>query len=799
MLEPIGTGGFGTVYRARHSKTHREVALKVLHAERCTSDAMVDRFLDEVHTVNKLDLPGVIDIFDFGLEGTSHYLVMELLRGCSLATLLDRGPLPIPEALTLLRKIAVVVDALHAAGASHRDLKPANIMVLADGGVTLIDFGLAKLAHDVDRTVTRDAFGTPAYMAPEQCRGLGADARSDRYAFGVLAYRMLASRLPFEGEALSVALAHVDTTPRRPSRYRRLSPGIDAGILALLAKDPATRPTKLVPVVDELARRRVPARAIAVTASVLVLGSGGSYLAFRDTRPPPLDPANLKVVRTLDREVLNLMTMGADGESVEISGGDGLAVVRWSDGTERTVPGQSYRSWLTDRSFVDAGDGINLIDGTGKRTAIGTGLWPEACPRGGRIAFSYNDALYLIGLASGEEAKELTLAPASWGARWSPSCEVLVWTNFEGAHLTGIDGTTTLLPITLARPQDSYHAATFLDDNTIAYCGRRADGVAELRAHYLDNRSADTALLPLAAQTTGCSLASSVGGHRIAIVAHERQTTASIRDADGTHHEVGRDASGTGRVLGFTDEDHVLFATWPVESTYVTEPPKLTSPRRLEEVARDGTRRAFPACDGTIAATSYRGALALVSRESNAFVLRAPKTCALVTKLAFSPGASAPSCAGDVCVIARRDGHQLVAQQLAPVVRELARVPQEQTMRDVEPAPMIALSPDAAHLVMFRYQDPVAYMFELAGNPPPNEIRLGRSIDPRITTAVWEDDTHAVIATQYSSELRRVGIDRVSRRIDTAEFVFARSPSGKRLAIGTLTRDSHVVFAELEQ
>ncbi len=797
IVEVIGTGGFGTVYRARHGKTHREVALKVLHPERCADVGMVERFMDEARTVNKLALSGVVDIFDFGTHGGSHYLVMELLRGKSLATILDERLLAFDESVALLHRIAEIVDALHAAGASHRDLKPANIMVIGDGGVKVIDFGLAKLAHDVDRTVTREAFGTPGYMAPEQCRGLGADARSDRYSFGVLAYRMLAGRLPFEGEALSVALAHVDTQPRRPSQWRRLPAGVDEGVLALLAKHPEKRPTKLVPVVDQLTSRRFPVQTVAAVTIVLALAGGAGYLALRDTRPPPIDPATVQVVRSIRMEIASLISLTRDGTAIDVTTARGVARVPWVGEPAPADPGTTYRTWLPDGRYVDSTDGvISAVAADGTRTMLGTGNLPEACPDGSRLAMFSNEVLHVVDMASGA-ARELVKAPGAWGVRWSPSCKSLLWTNWEGAHLTTLDGSTTLLPIEPFRPLNSYAAAAFLDDDVIAYCGRTDRG-AEMRAHYLDGRAHDSSLFALDPLMAGCNVTTSIDGRRIAVDEVAFQISLRIRSRQGTYRSLFDDRSGTARVLAFTDEDHVLIATWPIAKGFGAGPITAVAPATFEEVSLDGTRRPETPCGDTIAATSYRGTVALIALEGETFVLRRPKTCEVVGR--FTPPKaktwSVPSCAGEICVAAALEGNDLVARQLAPITREIARVPQEPTGRDVEPAPMVELSPDGAHLVMFRLLDSVAHLVALAKTPAPLEIRAGRGANFPFSRALWDGDSEVVLSNPAANNLYRATLDGKVQRFDQGDFVYARSPSGDRVAVGFFGRESRLVFAE---
>ncbi len=254
----IGVGGFGEVYRARHPVIGREVAIKVLHRKYSADPEAVARFVAEARSVNQISHPKIVEVFDFGkLDDGREFCVMELIAGTTLREVLrERTRLPLAEALPILRGIAEAVDAAHAAGIAHRDLKPDNVFVLADGGTKLIDFGLAKLTRELDApvTVTGSVFGTPIYMSPEQCRGKATDTRTDLYSFGVLAYQVLTGEPPFGGDALELALHHLNDRPEPPSqRCKELTRNADRVVLALLAKDPADRPASLVNAIDALA------------------------------------------------------------------------------------------------------------------------------------------------------------------------------------------------------------------------------------------------------------------------------------------------------------------------------------------------------------------------------------------------------------------------------------------------------------------------------------------------------------------------------------------------------------------
>jgi eukaryotic-like serine/threonine-protein kinase len=264
--EKIGEGGFGTVFRAVHPLIGKQVAIKVL-ARRFSSDPeMLSRFVAEARAVNQIRHRHIIDIFAFGqLEGHDGraYYVMELLDGVTLDAHLEQvGRMPLEEAVPVLRAIAKALDAAHAKGIAHRDLKPENIFLVreADGSVfpKLLDFGIAKLLGSgggaMHKTRTGAPIGTPYYMSPEQCRGRDVDHRTDVYAFGCMAYKMLTGMVPFDGDDyMDILLKQLNEEAVPPStHFSDLPKSVDAGIAWMLKKDPAARPPNLVTAVRAL-------------------------------------------------------------------------------------------------------------------------------------------------------------------------------------------------------------------------------------------------------------------------------------------------------------------------------------------------------------------------------------------------------------------------------------------------------------------------------------------------------------------------------------------------------------------
>jgi eukaryotic-like serine/threonine-protein kinase len=244
VLEPLGAGGMGVVYRSEDVRLGRPVALKLpLPQQGLDPDARA-RFLREARAAAALDHPNLCTIYEVGeSEDGRLFLAMALYPGETLRARLAReGALPAEDAVAIARQAAQGLACAHAAGVVHRDLKPGNLMLLPDGTVKILDFGLAK-ARDLGLTGSHTTLGTVAYMAPEQIRGPAVDARADLWALGVVLYEMLTGRRPFEGEhELSLAHAILHQEPVAPGMLRpELSPAVGALVMRLLRKDPEDR------------------------------------------------------------------------------------------------------------------------------------------------------------------------------------------------------------------------------------------------------------------------------------------------------------------------------------------------------------------------------------------------------------------------------------------------------------------------------------------------------------------------------------------------------------------------------
>lgn len=285
------------VWRGVDTRLDRPVAVKVLDGAALAEPGAVQRFHWEARTVAKLTDPHVVSIYDVGSDADRHYLVMELVRGESLAALLADGPLPVRSAVDIAVQVCEALGAAHAAGVVHRDVKPGNILIDGKGQVKVCDFGIARLvgAAQPQLTAAGTMLGTSQYMAPEQVAGGPVDARTDLYALGCVLYTMLTGEPPFQGEAaLSVAWQQVHHAPE-PIAVRR--PDVPTSLAALvdrlLAKDPGDRPGSAAQVraaLIDLARTGLPGgevRTAAARATVAVPAPTRTLPVVAEDVPPP--------------------------------------------------------------------------------------------------------------------------------------------------------------------------------------------------------------------------------------------------------------------------------------------------------------------------------------------------------------------------------------------------------------------------------------------------------------------------------------------------------------------------------
>ena len=313
--EQIGTGGMGTVYRARQTTVDRDVAIKVLKSELARDEQAVFRFEREARLAISLDHPNLVRVFLSGRLGDGRlYIVMELLEGRSLAEELERnGLLSLERALILIMKLCAGLGAVHAAGIVHRDIKPENVYLVKRGRdddfVKLVDFGIARVLEGdgIGPTTTQSGrvFGTATYISPEAATGEETDQRSDIYSLGVLAYQLLTGVLPFEAKtAGAVLMQHVHQEPpllQTKGRGAEVPSEVAQVVMRSLSKDPDGRQQTLAEFLDSLAEAADHAGLLHDARALLIgtiwgeeLAAPGSYLGeLLGSSAPPSSPSPL--------------------------------------------------------------------------------------------------------------------------------------------------------------------------------------------------------------------------------------------------------------------------------------------------------------------------------------------------------------------------------------------------------------------------------------------------------------------------------------------------------------------------
>ena len=244
ILKLLGEGGMGAVYKARDRELDRLVALKVIRAELAGHPTVLARFKQELILARKVTHRNVIRIFDLGVADGLRFITMEFVEGRDLSSCLEGQTKFAPkEAVKILRQVCSALEVAHSEGVIHRDLKPQNIMIEESGRACVMDFGLARSVETTGLTQVGAVLGTPAYMSPEQAKGIPADERSDLFSLGIIAYQMLTGVVPFKAETvLASMLLRTQGPPAPPVQLDPVIPQqLSDIVMKCLAADPSNR------------------------------------------------------------------------------------------------------------------------------------------------------------------------------------------------------------------------------------------------------------------------------------------------------------------------------------------------------------------------------------------------------------------------------------------------------------------------------------------------------------------------------------------------------------------------------
>jgi serine/threonine protein kinase/Tol biopolymer transport system component len=420
IREHLGGGGMGVVYKAEDTRLERTVALKFLPPELTRDPVAKARFLQEARAASALDHPNICTIHEVGeTDDGQLFLAMTCYDGETLKRKIERGPLPIADAVDIAKQMAQGLAKAHRLGIVHRDVKPANIIVTTDGIVKILDFGLAKLAGAAGLTRAGFCLGTPAYMSPEQARG-EVDHRTDLWSLGVVLYEMVTGSAPFSGDSdQAIIYSLLTEEPKPPSTLRPdVPPDLERVLKGMLAKDPGDRYPTVDACLNDLRilsgstagatlqslpairRRRWRPWLLGALAALLVLGAVAAWLWLRQAPPPQLSFSSLTDQE--GREVFPSLSPGGD-------------VFVYAKAREDENFDVYYQR-------VEGGSPIDLTE-----ESPVADTQPAFSPDGRQIAFrSERDGggIFLMG-ATGESVRRLT--SGGYNPAWSPDGSEIVY------------------------------------------------------------------------------------------------------------------------------------------------------------------------------------------------------------------------------------------------------------------------------------------------------------------------------------------------------------------------------------
>ncbi|MET4591879.1 protein kinase [Arthrobacter sp. 754] len=353
----IAIGGMGEVWKAKDLVLGRIVAIKVLKEEYTGDPGFLQRFRAEARHTALLNHVGIANVFDYGEEEGSAYLVMELVPGQPLSSIIEHEQVLSPDrTLSMIAQTARALSVAHAQGLVHRDIKPGNLLITPDGRVKVTDFGIARLADQVPLTQTGQVMGTAQYLAPEQATGQTATGSSDIYSLGVIGYECLSGHRPFSGESqIAIALAQVNDAP--PPLSDTLPKPVRALLMSMLAKDPKNRPAnaiKLAEAAEAIRNGDISAAHAAVPGMLLFEADTGAITAPVDIATAPTGVISQKDRTAASTSALPVLGAAAAGAAAGAAGAAGAAAAP-GDGSalSRADALAAERSWVQEEETYD--------------------------------------------------------------------------------------------------------------------------------------------------------------------------------------------------------------------------------------------------------------------------------------------------------------------------------------------------------------------------------------------------------------------------------------------------------------
>ena len=447
ILDALGAGGIGEVYRARDPRLGRDVAIKVLSPALAAHPEALVRFEREAMTIARISHPNIVSVFEFGRDGNTTFVVMELVDGETLRARLTGRPMPVRRAVAYGLAIVRGIAAAHARGIVHRDLKPENVMITRDDQVRLLDFGLARsVVEDADQTRTGHVtepgtiLGTVGYMAPEQVRGRAVDHRADLFAFGAILYEMLTGARAFFGETAADTMTAILTKdPPEPDLALAIPPGLDRIVRRCLEKPLEQRfqsANDLAFALETLSTV-TPASGVG-TAAPAAAARGRGWLPWGLAALAA--GAAVAAWTTLDRP--DATGRWATFTRVTEAAGEETSPAISPDGSTVLFAAQTDGNWDIYAQRVGGRNATPIVNDAARQEA-----GPAFSPDGSRIAFHESDALggIFVAGATGESVRRLT--DAGFHPAWSPDGGAIAYSTNEIVDPASRQGSSALFVV----------------------------------------------------------------------------------------------------------------------------------------------------------------------------------------------------------------------------------------------------------------------------------------------------------------------------------------------------------------